>query len=300
MLDKVDISRQWLDQISPLPRSCGYRLYGKGVINPWRVIFDHELFMFADGDAVMQVGQQRLDCRHGCFVIIPPGVRHISHARSRQVMVHWTHFDWLANSSDPSMSALMSFTQRQPLLERPPPAIVPPQLLHATLAEPESLLALHRRFYDQANFSTSMRRRRSSRGLFLSVLLELLEPDQTIARNRMDANAIAERAREMLTDMANQPFDQAPPVQQALLKLGLSYAHQARLFRQCFNMSPAQYVARLRIDAIKARLQDDRHRISEIAANLGFNDLAYFSRFFHTHSGCSPRQYRQRVGAKVL
>jgi AraC-like DNA-binding protein len=37
-------------------------------------------------------------------------------------------------------------------------------------------------------------------------------------------------------------------------------------------------------------------RISEIAFDSGFNDLAYFSRFFARHAGVSPRDFRKARG----
>lgn len=36
--------------------------------------------------------------------------------------------------------------------------------------------------------------------------------------------------------------------------------------------------------------------VSEVAFHLGFEDPAYFSRFFTRHAGCSPRAFRDRAG----
>ncbi|RLM22192.1 helix-turn-helix domain-containing protein [Brenneria goodwinii] len=33
--------------------------------------------------------------------------------------------------------------------------------------------------------------------------------------------------------------------------------------------------------------------IKQLAASLGFNDEAYFTRFFHKHTGVSPKQFRE-------
>jgi AraC family transcriptional activator of pobA len=37
--------------------------------------------------------------------------------------------------------------------------------------------------------------------------------------------------------------------------------------------------------------------VSSIAFELGFDDPAYFCRFFKRHAGASPRDYRRRLGA---
>ncbi|WP_439572048.1 helix-turn-helix domain-containing protein [Phreatobacter sp.] len=43
----------------------------------------------------------------------------------------------------------------------------------------------------------------------------------------------------------------------------------------------------------KRELIYTRKRISEIAFDCGFQDMAYFSRFFARHAGCAPRVFRQ-------
>jgi len=36
-------------------------------------------------------------------------------------------------------------------------------------------------------------------------------------------------------------------------------------------------------------------RIADIAAQVGFDDTAYFTRVFHKFAGCSPTAYRKHV-----
>jgi AraC family transcriptional activator of pobA len=40
--------------------------------------------------------------------------------------------------------------------------------------------------------------------------------------------------------------------------------------------------------------------VSRIAFELGFDDAAYFSRFFRRHVGVAPGEYRERVGSGLL
>jgi AraC-like DNA-binding protein len=40
--------------------------------------------------------------------------------------------------------------------------------------------------------------------------------------------------------------------------------------------------------------------VSRIAFELGFDDAAYFSRFFRRHVGVAPAEYRRRVGVGML
>lgn len=50
---------------------------------------------------------------------------------------------------------------------------------------------------------------------------------------------------------------------------------------------------RLMLEAKRA-LRYSTLSVSDIALSLGFEDLAYFSRFFRRHAGCSPRAFRDR------
>ena len=50
---------------------------------------------------------------------------------------------------------------------------------------------------------------------------------------------------------------------------------------------------RVMLEARRLILASDMS-LKEIAFDLGFNDLAYFSNFFKSHSGLSPRQFRER------
>jgi len=75
----------------------------------------------------------------------------------------------------------------------------------------------------------------------------------------------------------------------------LSTTHFLRLFKETFNLSPIQYLIRLRIAKACALLNDKTLTVSEIAVRVGFDDSNYFSRQFKQVIGVSPRVYRQRT-----
>lgn len=69
-----------------------------------------------------------------------------------------------------------------------------------------------------------------------------------------------------------------------------------RNFRDITGLPPRQYILNLRLDFACSELVAGRSPVSEIAFNAGFNDSNYFTRLFHKHMGCTPRQYRARHG----
>ena len=69
-----------------------------------------------------------------------------------------------------------------------------------------------------------------------------------------------------------------------------------RNFHEITGLPPRQYILNLRLDFACGELVAGRAPVSEIAFNAGFNDSNYFTRLFHKHMGCTPRQYRTRHG----
>lgn len=72
----------------------------------------------------------------------------------------------------------------------------------------------------------------------------------------------------------------------------LSPFHFLRVFAQTLNVTPHQYLVRSRLRRAARLLADEEHSITDIAIDVGFNDLSNFVRTFHRAAGVSPRQFR--------
>lgn len=73
---------------------------------------------------------------------------------------------------------------------------------------------------------------------------------------------------------------------------GLSYVQFLRRFQSYTGMTPAQYVAQMRVQKAKNLLVDGELLIKEIAQLCGFENEYYFSNFFKKQTGVSPSQFR--------
>lgn len=67
----------------------------------------------------------------------------------------------------------------------------------------------------------------------------------------------------------------------------------SRTFRKETGMTPWQFLNRYRIVQAQKLLLFSNRSITEIGAQVGFNDPAYFVRIFHRETGKSPQQYRK-------
>jgi AraC family transcriptional regulator len=74
---------------------------------------------------------------------------------------------------------------------------------------------------------------------------------------------------------------------------GLSRYHFLRTFRDVTGVTPHQWVLRARLREAAGRLTATAAPITEIALDVGFQDLSNFIHTFRAEFGVSPRQYRR-------
>jgi AraC-like DNA-binding protein len=74
------------------------------------------------------------------------------------------------------------------------------------------------------------------------------------------------------------------------------------VFSRVLGITPHQYLLRSRLRHAARRLADDDRSVTEIAYDVGFNDLSNFVRTFHRAAGVSPLKFRQasRGERKIL
>jgi len=85
--------------------------------------------------------------------------------------------------------------------------------------------------------------------------------------------------------------------QQIASAVGISQNYLSRIFQHELGISPWEYLSRYRIRQAQDLLRDTEDSITEVAAQVGFEDPAYFSRVFRKQIGDSPQHYRERLEA---
>lgn len=69
--------------------------------------------------------------------------------------------------------------------------------------------------------------------------------------------------------------------------------YSCRLFTQWMNITPADYIRRLRLSKSALRLRDEQVKIIDAAFDTGFNSVDGYQRAFFREFGCNPREYAQ-------
>ena len=75
-------------------------------------------------------------------------------------------------------------------------------------------------------------------------------------------------------------------------KSNLSVSSFKREFKKLYHDSPANYIKTKRLEKAAELLRASSERITDIAFDCGFNDLANFTKSFHDKYGASPSQFR--------
>lgn len=95
---------------------------------------------------------------------------------------------------------------------------------------------------------------------------------------------------EMLEHLAEEPY-QADWLESWTL-YGRDYI--SRLFKRVYGISPHEYHLRQKLDRAQTLLRETDLTISEIAHQLHFSSIHYFSRLFKTRVGEPPKAYREQ------
>ncbi len=110
------------------------------------------------------------------------------------------------------------------------------------------------------------------------------------AAARLAERIAARIERSVASGGADGPADAA--ILRIAESLGYSASHCARVFREAYGMSPRAYRSAVVLREAKLLLLDPLLTIESIAAKLGYDDPAAFSKQFRRWTGMSPREYR--------
>ncbi len=252
-----------------------------------------ELVVVTGGCGMHIAGQERYPLTIGDVFIIPPGYAHgysdIHHFE--QLVVKYDHEDFLGQ-----------FTGLQ------------------TLPGYHALFILEPRYRKQHRFQSRLHLEREEFGhvvhLLLSAERELHERQvgyQTmvtalfhqmvveLARRYAQSSSSSSTALlEMGTVIAylEEHFAQPTTLEQLAEMANRSVNQFIRVFRQATQLSPMEYLIRLRILKAVHLFQQKNATVTEVASRVGFNDSNYFSRQFKRVMGTTPKDYRRCMTGK--
>ncbi|WP_158299268.1 AraC family transcriptional regulator [Paenibacillus antri] len=246
-----------------------------------------ELNVVTEGVQRFAIESKTLEQRPGDIAIVRPGERHAATADDGKTMAYFClHFQ----ADDPllrrSLHALDRglYPQGSEVERRIGPAIS--RLIELATADADAESAALRMRTLSAVYA------------LLAALAEEPQPHRRSADKPAQAGGAARLAEAIAgrieRSVAEGPHGEAED--DAILRiarsLGYSPSHCARVFREAYGMSPRAYRSAVTLREAKLLLLDPFLTVEAIAAKLGYDDPATFSKQFRRWTGMSPREYR--------
>ncbi|MFK7692828.1 response regulator [Paenibacillus sp. HJGM_3] len=126
--------------------------------------------------------------------------------------------------------------------------------------------------------------------------------------------AFAERTRGLLKELRTRrkgklkdPIEEAKEyidrhlakevsLEEVAEQLGFNPSYFSQLFKLTTNETFVQYRIKRRMERAKQLLEQPHYRIVDISYEIGYADHAHFTKTFKKMEGCSPSEYRQKLG----
>ena len=74
----------------------------------------------------------------------------------------------------------------------------------------------------------------------------------------------------------------------------LCHTYVCTIFKKITGKTINEYITEMRVEKAKVLLKDTKIKLYEIATNLGFSDVNYFSTLFKKNTGQTPNEFRKR------
>jgi transcriptional regulator GlxA family with amidase domain len=114
-------------------------------------------------------------------------------------------------------------------------------------------------------------------------------PYAALVRNQPHADSVVRQCEHWLTDH----FREADAIPGVVAVAGIPERSLKRRFKAATGTTLIGYIQNLRIEEAKRRLETDTVSFEAIAADLGYENLAFLRRLFRRSTGLTPGQYRK-------
>ena len=104
------------------------------------------------------------------------------------------------------------------------------------------------------------------------------------------SNQIAPAIRSMREQIMQDPIVSRFCAARLAALCNLSTAQFYYLFREEYGMTPLEYHNKLLLHKAEVLLDTQQYTVAEVSAMIGFDNPAYFSRFFKKHKGMPPSE----------
>ena len=166
------------------------------------------------------------------------------------------------------------------------------QIVNATAEQAKIVNSFSQLIEDAVNCTPSMLN--TERMVHIYNLVHLLFQDYFVANSDNVAKSV-DRKTEIYheySDLVMKHYHEWHHVSDYAEALRITVPHLCSTIKQASGRTAGDLIAEAILTDAKAQLKLSSTPIKEIAMSLGFDNVAFFNRFFKTHEGVTPRNYR--------
>ncbi|OGV75211.1 MAG: hypothetical protein A3K19_03985 [Lentisphaerae bacterium RIFOXYB12_FULL_65_16] len=269
-------TRDFYAAIEPTVVQAGFHKATPGwrARTPQRPMPDYDLWYVAAGKGGVLINDAWVPFADGDLISIKPGDRYREEVSdvSAPFQIYYAHLLFLPNPPPDWVSELhRQWPLKISALHRPAVATLFAELFRTfTVGGDEALLRL--------------------KALALQIL------DQVFDEIRRPVSGLPPKVHSNLLrgrQLIEQEFAQDLRVEDIAAYAGVSPSYLCALFRRHLRVSPMEYLRQARVNESKLLLARGLP-VKEVAAEVGFNSLHYFSRVFARRTGLPPSEFARR------
>ncbi len=230
---------------------------------------NHQIIYCVRGSGVLKVGFEEYTITAGDGFYLPPGVAHEYYPTEEIWETHWITYE---GREIPNMMEYLK--------------LVKPRVFH--IHDLNSLDAIFKKMLHL------MRTNYYYGGQQCSVHLYqfFIEFNRVVNMQNGSQDSAKLNQLKPVIDYINSNYRKDITLTELSEIIGLSPQYLCRLFKECLNLRPFEYLARKRIQQAKLLLLEDKRTVNEIANEVGYNDCSYFCAVFKRHEMLSPAEFR--------
>ena len=125
-------------------------------------------------------------------------------------------------------------------------------------------------------------------------LIHLIFHDYFVANSETKAQPMDRKSEiyQEYSDLVMKHYKEWHHVAEYATAMHITVPHLCSTIKQASNRTAGDLIVEAIITDAKAQLKLSISPIKEIAGSLGFENVAFFNRFFKTHTGITPKNYR--------
>ena len=257
--------------ILPTVSSCDYLAAQESFFHADRIADFHVMIYVTDGCIPVTEDDLDYEIHTGDLFFLKSGIRHFGKKEViKGTRWHYVHF-YLDSPSLPEGND-------RPHLRR---LTLPKMLRNLSGSSMEQKITAFTEYWynEESQFVWNLNQQ------FFQLLTE-------IAYYRQEAQKLlrlSDKITQYLTRYYNQPFS----AKELEKHFYLSYKYMAAVFKKEKKMTMQQFHISVRMETACRLLRSTLLPIGEISRKVGYTDMLYFSRCFHTVMGMSPTEYRK-------